>query len=87
MHPDIETVRKIPHMGTFEEARRWIASIKDVYGNTNFSMSYDPCGIYIVLHAGALIGKGLTYEQAIQDAERNWKYVSGEITLDGLQCS
>lgn len=87
MTPEIETMRKLPHMGTFKEAQRWICSIKDVFGNQPFELHFDPAGIYYVTHKGHILGKGLSYETAIADAESNWKYQSGELTLEGMTCS
>lgn len=87
MQKEIDTVRKIPHMGTFQEAKKWVSSIKDIWGSQPFALLFDSCGIYYVTHRGNLIGKGVTYESAISDAERNWKHQTGELTLWGMQCA
>lgn len=87
MTPEIESMRMLPHMGTFRAAKLWVSNIADVFGRKPFALHFDPCGVYFVTHKGEIIGKGFTYENAIMDARNTWKHETGELTLDGMMCS
>jgi hypothetical protein len=72
MHPEIEAMRKFPHMGSFTEAQRWIRQIPSPYTKRCecdlIQFTHD---IFAVTFRGQIVGRGVTYETAIADAESN----------------
>jgi hypothetical protein len=70
MTPEIEAMRKQGHLGTFVEARKWVRAIKMSNGEQPFELEFIPPAYYAVLQYGAVVGTGMTYEEAIDGATK-----------------